>query len=105
MPQAMLDSEQIESFHRDGHAIAREFYDLSQMSELYRIAKAGFDIDSAYAAIDPEGKSSRLLLRNDLPDDIYSALVRGSHRCGRLNHSPAGGQLGSDGRDRCLRSR
>ncbi len=171
MSQRVLTEQQVSDFHQDGYVLARSFYDPEQMEELYQIAKAGFDIENSYAAIDPEGKSSRLLLRNDLPDDIYSAFVRsermvqsveallddeayhfhhklmlkepevggawpwhqdygywydmnaclfpdmvsamiavdratkkngclqvlkGSHRCGRLNHFPAGGQLGAD---------
>jgi len=166
-----LTSAQVADFYRDGYVIARGFYDSEQIGWLYRIAKAGFDIDQSYAAVDPEGKSSRLLLRNDLPDDVYSAFVRsermvqsveallgdevyhfhhklmlkqprvggawpwhqdygywydknsclfpdmvsamiavdratrdngclrvlkGSHACGRLDHFPAGGQLGAD---------
>jgi len=73
---AALDREQIADFHRDGYVIARGFYDTEQVGWLYQIAKAGFDMDQSYAAIDPDGKSSRLILRNDLPDDIYSAFVR-----------------------------
>ena len=171
MADSILSPRQVADFHRDGYLIVREFFDEAQIDHLYSIAKAGFDIDNAYAAIDPEGKSSRLLLRNDLPDDIYSAFVRsermvdsveallgdeayhfhhklmlkeprvggawpwhqdygywydknsclfpnmlsamvavdratrangclqvlkGSHACGRLDHFPAGGQLGAD---------
>lgn len=171
MSQHSLTPTQIEDFNRDGYVIARGFFDTEQIDALYRISKAGFDIDQSYAAVDPDGKSSRLLLRNDLPDDIYSAFVRsermvdsiesllgdetyhfhhklmlkepkvggawpwhqdygywydknaclfpnmisamiavdratlnngclqvlkGSHACGRLDHAPAGGQLGAD---------
>jgi len=171
MSDHSLTAAQVADFKRDGYVVARGFFDQEQMDHLHRIAKGGFDIENSYAAIDPEGKSSRLLLRNDLPEDIYSAFVRsermvdsvelllgdeayhfhhklmlkeprvggawpwhqdygywydknsclfptmlsamiavdkasidngclqvlkGSHLCGRLDHVPAGGQLGAD---------
>ena len=71
-----LTDEQIAQFHEDGYYISRGHFDAEQMGLLLTIAKADKAMAEAGGPQDAEGGISRLRLRNDLPDDIYSAFAR-----------------------------
>ena len=77
MPAAFLFNDaQIQQFNRDGYIIIPQFFAKEQVDMLFSIAKADREFDKAAGRKDSQGGVSKLRLRNDLPDDIYSAIAR-----------------------------
>ena len=77
MATHQLSAEQIQQFDRDGYLILESYFAAADMELLSKIARA----DQQLAAIavdrrDADGRVGRLSLRYELPEDIYSALVR-----------------------------
>lgn len=68
--------EQIKQFREDGYFIARGLFSRPYMDLLIQIARADRAMETSPGRRDAQGGISRLRLRNDLPDDIYSAFVR-----------------------------
>lgn len=77
MSDFRLTKEQAAAFHRDGFVIVENLFDAEEMGLLYKISKADQELEkSVWGLADARGGVSRISLRNDLPDDIYSAFVR-----------------------------
>ncbi len=72
-----LTEGQIAQFQEEGYLAAPQLFDSEEMDLLYKIAKADREL-AGQAALrkDSQGGVSKLSLRNDLRDDIYSAFVR-----------------------------
>src|SRR5262245_41451124 len=67
----------VASFHRDGFLIVRSLLSSEETSLLGRVAHADRAMaESAYGRKDASGLPVTLALRNDLSDDIYSAIAR-----------------------------
>lgn len=65
------------AFETDGFVVARGLLDRAEVDLLGRIARADHHLaQSARDRVDLEGAKTRISLRNDLPDDIYSAIAR-----------------------------
>ena len=71
-----LSPTQIAEFHEKGFLILPRFFDAEEVALLHEIALADKDMEKAGGPLDEGGRASRLHLRNNLPDDIYSACVR-----------------------------
>lgn len=80
MHQFRVTAAQIAEFHATGYLLVRQLFDPEEMQLLISIAKLDRAMDQAHAAKDAQGGVSRLRLRNELTDDIYSACVR----CARI---------------------
>ncbi len=76
MPGLKLTDAQIRSFNQDGYLIIPNLLNAQQVDVLFTLAKSDREMDKAGGARDAQGGISRLRLRNDLPDDIYSAIAR-----------------------------
>jgi len=77
MTSFQLSVDQQAQFHEDGFLIVRDLFDAEEMGLLRTIARADQELDKQAASRrDGQGGVVRLSLRNDLPDDIYSACVR-----------------------------
>ena len=71
-----LTEEQVSQWHDDGYLVVPGLFDPEEIELVYRIARAAREMDTAPGRKDAEGGVSRLRLRNELYDDIYSACVR-----------------------------
>ena len=70
-------SELSDVFQRDGFVIVRDLLDNEETRLLGQIARADKQLaDSAYGREDATGMPVTLALRNELGDDIYSAIAR-----------------------------
>ena len=76
MSQFHLTDEQIAAFDEDGYIICRELFNKEETELLFNIARADREIAAAGGRKDSKGNVSRINLRNDLHDDIYSACVQ-----------------------------
>ena len=77
MSTGRITTEQLAQFHEDGYLLIEQLFDVEEVGLLLKIARA----DQALAAgargrKDAEGFVSKLTVRNELEDDIYSAFVR-----------------------------
>jgi ectoine hydroxylase len=86
MPSTFALSErQIAQFGADGFLIVEGLFDPEEMDLLSQIARADHALDQQAASRrDGAGGVIRLALRNDLPDDIYSAIVRSERIVGAM---------------------
>ena len=72
-----LDSEQLQAFERDGFVILKNHFDEEEVDLLLRIGKADKALlDDAKNRKDTQGNLTRLTVRNELSDDLYSAIAR-----------------------------
>ena len=71
-----VTDEQIAEFHETGYLLVRQLFDAEEAKLLISIARLDREMDKARATTDAQGGVSRLRLRNELSDDIYSACVR-----------------------------
>lgn len=72
-----INEEQIAQFHADGYLVVERLLDRKETELLARIARADPVLqENSRAVLDKEGKRASIRLRNDLTDDIYSAIVR-----------------------------
>jgi len=71
-----VTAAQIAEFNETGYLLVRQMFDPEEMHLLISIAKLDREMDKAHTAKDAQGGVSRLRLRNELYDDIYSACVR-----------------------------
>lgn len=69
--------DQCRQFEQDGYFIARQLLSDDEVSLLSRIARADRELQSrSVSRGDGEGGAIRLVVRNELGDDIYGAIVR-----------------------------
>ena len=71
-----VSDEQVRQFHEDGYFVVRRLLDQEETDLLNKIAKADDDMENAHGRRDTQGGVSKLRVRNELYDDIYSACVR-----------------------------
>ena len=71
-----ITTAQIAEFNDTGFLVLRRLFAAAEMQLLITIAKADRAMDTAPGSRDSAGRVSRLRLRNELADDIYSACVR-----------------------------
>ncbi len=72
-----LSEAKADQFNEDGFLIIEDLFDAEEMDLLRKVARADHRLDrEATSRLDGQGGAIRLALRNDLPDDIYSAFVR-----------------------------
>lgn len=77
MPFFHATDADLATFHRDGYLIARGLLTADETDLLSRIARADRELaDSAYGRKDATGLPVTLAVRNDLSDDVYSAIAR-----------------------------
>jgi ectoine hydroxylase-related dioxygenase (phytanoyl-CoA dioxygenase family) len=77
MPSFVVSDAQVAQFKQDGYLFVENLFDQEEMDLLLKIAKADQALaKDAHNAIDSTGGYSRLALRNELHDDLYSAIVR-----------------------------
>lgn len=93
MAHYTLNEQQHRQFDEDGYLIVENLLNAEEIDLLYKIAKA----DHAYQqeAIDrhdAEGNLTRLVLQNELRDDVYSAIAR-SERVVRPMEALLGGEV------------
>ncbi len=71
-------NEQIAKFNEDGFVIVENLFDEEEMDLLLTIAKADKAmVDGAIERLDGEGNVTRLALRNEIGDDLYSTIAAG----------------------------
>lgn len=69
--------EQLAQFEADGYFIADQLFDVEEIGLLHRIARADHRLaQEAASRGDGEGGAIRLLVENEVHDDIYGAIVR-----------------------------
>jgi ectoine hydroxylase len=72
-----VTGKQIAQFNADGYVVVPGLLDAEETELLVKIAKADQDIAAQKrGSLDTEGKRASIHLRNELYDDIYSAIVR-----------------------------
>lgn len=72
-----LSEKQVAQFHRDGYLFVPNLLNKEEVDLLSQVARADADfVRNASDRLDAEGAKTRLSLRNDLHEDIYSAVVR-----------------------------
>lgn len=76
MAKFKLTREHLRRWNDDGYLLVPGMFDAEEMELLITIAKADREMDKAGGRKDAQGGVSRLRLRNELYDDIYSAFVR-----------------------------
>jgi ectoine hydroxylase-related dioxygenase (phytanoyl-CoA dioxygenase family) len=77
MPSFTPTADHIARFHADGFFIAERLLDGEEVDLLRDIARADHEMQkSAASRGDGEGGAIRLLVENELHDDIYAAIVR-----------------------------
>jgi len=77
MGHAVANLEEKLQFEEDGYLLARGLFDSEEMDLLRTIGKADAGlIEGVRVRKDASGGETKLSVRNDLPDDIYSAFVR-----------------------------
>ena len=80
MPSFNPTDAQIAQFKRDGYVMVPGLFDKEEMDLLLNIGKGDQQLaKETRGRVDSKGGISKLALRNDLSEDIYSACVR-SHR-------------------------
>jgi ectoine hydroxylase-related dioxygenase (phytanoyl-CoA dioxygenase family) len=73
----MIGADEKRQFERDGYLLVRGLFDREEMDLLRAIGKADAGlIEGVRVRHDTQGGETKLSLRNELPDDIYSAFVR-----------------------------
>ena len=77
MNQWTLSPQQLEQFNCDGYLMLADYFPRPDIDMLLEVARADGQL-AANAAdrLDSEGRASRLSLRFNLPDDLYSAFAR-----------------------------
>ncbi len=77
MSRFKLTTEQFAQFHEDGYLVVPKLFDDEETDLLRKIAHADTELaKGAGNRHDKEGNNTRIALRNDLGDDIYSAVSR-----------------------------
>jgi ectoine hydroxylase-related dioxygenase (phytanoyl-CoA dioxygenase family) len=77
MPTFSVRDTQVEQFHRDGFFLADRLFDAEEVDLLRRIARADRQLGTeASGRRDGQGGEVKLSVRNDLAEDVYSAIVR-----------------------------
>lgn len=77
MPSFIPTPEQLAQFRNDGFFIAEQLLDSDEVDLLRTIARADHQMQKEAASRgDGEGGAIRLLVENELHDDIYGAIVR-----------------------------
>lgn len=77
MPAYELTEAQIARFNEDGYLFLEHFLDDEETELLQNISRSDVQLaGDAKDRRDAQGANTRLALRNDLRDDIYSAIVR-----------------------------
>jgi len=72
-----IGGNEIAQFDSDGYLIVEELFNEIETNLLLNVAKADKQISEiATDRLDAEGATTRLALRNDLDQDVYSAIVR-----------------------------
>src|SRR6185436_4083363 len=72
-----LTDEQVKQFHAEGYLFIPNLLDSEEVGLLSRVARADADfVKNANDRLDATGAKTRLSLRNDLFEDVYSAVVR-----------------------------
>jgi ectoine hydroxylase len=72
-----VSTEQLAAYQSDGFFVARDLFDAEEVDLLRRIARADREMQqNAASRADGEGGAIRLLVENELHDDIYAAVVR-----------------------------
>lgn len=71
-----VSPQQVLQFHEDGYLIVPQLFNKEETALLFQIAKGDREMDKAGGPVDTQGAASRLRLRNELFDDIYSACVQ-----------------------------
>ena len=66
----------IDQFHADGYLFVPNLLSQDEVELLTKVARADRDMDNANVRKDASGGESRLRLRNELHDDMYSAIAR-----------------------------
>lgn len=77
MPNTRFTDEQVAAFHRDGYVLVERLFDAEEMELLRTIARADHQMAAEAASrADGEGGAIRLVVENEVTDDIYGAIVR-----------------------------
>ncbi len=77
MPGFQLHPDQKDQFHADGYFVVDQLLDAEEVDLLRNIARADQEIEQRAASRgDGEGGAIKLVVSNDLPDDVYTAIVR-----------------------------
>jgi hypothetical protein len=72
-----LTAEQVEQYHQEGYLFLPDYFASADMGQLLRVARDDEVLASiANDRLDREGRTSRLSLRHELPDDAYAAYTR-----------------------------
>ncbi len=72
---SQLDSRQLKQFHDDGYLLVPAMFDAEELDLLLQIGHCDQDLATAGGMRDAQGGVSRLSLRRETRDDIYSAFV------------------------------
>jgi hypothetical protein len=77
MPTFIPTADQIEQYRADGFFVAAQLLDNEEVDLLKSIARADHQMQREAASRgDGEGGAIRLVVENELDDDIYGAIVR-----------------------------
>ena len=78
-------AEEVAAFHRDGFVIVRQMFSAEEIAHLHRIAKHDQQMLAVAAKrADGEGGAIRLVVENQVTDDIYGAIVRSERIVNRM---------------------
>lgn len=85
MSASRFDTAELAAFRRDGFVIVPGLLDATEVDLLRGIARADRDMqERAYARADGEGGAVKLVVRNEVEDDIYGAVCRSERIVDRM---------------------
>ena len=85
MSGKVLTAEQAAVFQQDGYLFVKDLYEAEEIELLRKISKADSQlVKDSIDRLDSQSGNTKLTLRNDLSDDIYSAYARGERMVGAV---------------------
>ncbi len=88
-----ISQEQLKIYEDEGYVLIPDLFDEEEVDLLRKIAKADRELEAdAHSPLDKDGKVTKITVRNELREDIYSAIVR-SHRMADTMEKILGGEV------------
>ena len=81
MPSFCVSNEQLRQFEEDGYFLVPDLLDQEELNLLTKIARTdGYLASESINREDAAGGKTLLAVRNELTDDVYSAIARSRRR-------------------------
>lgn len=85
MSFSALTDGQVQQFHVDGYVIVPEFLTVEEVGQLAAVARADLGLqDGVRRKSDSAGRETKLAIRYELGDDVYSAIMRSRRLVGAM---------------------